>query len=249
MVIKKWRRPDWRNPDEYPNMVEANLHRWYWEFLRRREDYQEDFYKNADKAYRLAQEIKDSGFEPYQEKEILKPSHPSFTAQIPSCLSKYSVARCPNPAIDSPPFFSYQAGITMTYGELGGEGEREVDTTCDGSEVLIKFNLEKPISSQLESAKEMLKGWQLYYKYKTTGEEQKLSQVRRHTQRWLSYLRALDARSEGEIYEEIGLVIDADDLSDKALEDRLFDIKSEKLKRIGQALVQSANEVQFNFPF
>ena len=250
--MKKWKFPDWRNPEEYPDMGRASLHRWYWEFLRRREDYQVAFWKYAQETYDAAQELKDSGFGPYQNGEIIKPDEPGFTATIPSCWENFYVTTCPNPSEDNPHGFHYSGRktISMVYGDLGLGETKEIATDCEVNEVLLKFDLDRPVHEQLKQAESMLKQWQSYKLYKQTGKENnKLPQTRRHTGKWINYLRALDARYQGETLEEIGLVVGANDLSEQGLEDRLFESGSKKLKSTGQEYLKSAKEVQFNFPF
>lgn len=235
MEVIKWIRPDWKEAGQYTDHG-ANLYMWYWEFLRRREDYQQDFYQHALKTYELYSNLefyKEQGF------TVLTPNERGFTASILGADSKYLIMNCPNPAIDYPLHFFYRGCNSIVLGKIGSEYEEKIVTHCAGNEVLFRFDLSMPIDAQLAVAKEMVTTHQKLYLYKKTGDKNpKLIQRRAHTSKWVKYLRALDAVNAGATLEEIGRCIEQMSDDDDRLE-----------KRIGQKLVNAAKEVQFNFPF
>ncbi len=52
---RKWGIPDWRDAGAYPNAENMGDRAWRWEFLRRREDYREDWKRKGDPSkYGLA---------------------------------------------------------------------------------------------------------------------------------------------------------------------------------------------------
>ena len=234
MELIKWIRPDWKDAGQYIDHG-ANLYMWYWEFLRRREDYQQDFYQHALNTYELYSNLefyKEQGF------TVLTPNERGFTASIPDAY-KYLIMECPNPAIDSPPNFYYQGRNSIVFNKIGSECEEKIVKYLSGNEVLFRFDLSMPIDAQLAVAKKMLATYQKLCLYKRTGDENpKLIQRRAHTSKWVSYLRALDAVHAGATLEEIGRCIEQMGDDDDRLE-----------KRVGQKLVNAAKEVQFNFPF
>lgn len=246
MEVIKWIRPDWKDAGQYTDHG-ADLYMWYWEFLRRREDYQQDFYQHALETYELYCEVY-SNLEFFKEQKltVLTPNERGFTASIPDAYSKYLIAHCPNPAIDSPNpaidsprYFYYRSCNSIVAGKIGSEYEEKIVTYLSGNEMLFKFDLSMPIDAQLATAKEMFARDQKLYLYKKTGDENpKLIQRRAHTSKWVSYLRALDAVHAGATLEEIGRCIEQMGDDDDRLE-----------KRVGQKLVNAAKEVQFNFPF
>ncbi|SDP76595.1 hypothetical protein SAMN04488512_1395 [Sulfitobacter litoralis] len=63
-------------------------------------------------------------------------------------------------------------------------------------ELAINFDINKPIDQQVKEAREILISIQL-------ERHGKALQVRRHTKKWLSYLRTLDAREAGASWSEI----------------------------------------------
>ena len=48
---QKWELPDWRDVTAYPRTQDLSVNEWRWEFLRRRQDYRDDFFRPSDKPY------------------------------------------------------------------------------------------------------------------------------------------------------------------------------------------------------
>src|SRR4051794_6937886 len=48
----RWGVPDWRDTAAYSRAENTRLGRWRWEFLRRRQDYREDWRLHFERAYR-----------------------------------------------------------------------------------------------------------------------------------------------------------------------------------------------------
>ena len=260
-IIKKWKRPDWKAPDEYSFINKYSAEElvgrfmWYWQFLRRREDYQTDFLKSVPQDEYTKKRLMDAP----RYKRIcpdghLMPNDKGYTATIYGATKKYNVFQCFNPIEDEPQIQFFKYGISMS-GRIvpkpkteGLEVKSYDGIACGSNEVLIRFDLDLPIKEQLEQAKQALVWRQNYY---NNGDEKiKTPHVRRHSDKWLDYLRVLDARDYyNQKLEDIGLIINYEGLSEEELEDRLFEEGSRRLKSRGKALYAQAREVQFNFPF
>ena len=66
-------------------------------------------------------------------------------------------------------------------------------------ELAISFDINKPIDQQLKETRKILTSLQFERHGKTF-------QVRRHTKKWLSYLRSLDAREAGASWSEVSIL-------------------------------------------
>lgn len=244
-MTRHWERPNWKNSEEYPAPTETNLHQWYWQFLRRRQEYITDYWSYADETYKTHCET--NALMGLGSDDTYRPEDEEFNAQIPSAHRDYSILVCPNPKNNRPEGFSYTADKTISYFKASKDDGR-CHVSLSSNQVGIKFNVQLPIAQQLESARKILEIQQAIYSGVKNVKDGKV-QTRRHFSKWPNYLRALDATDQGETLEEIGLVLSASCLSDEGLENHLFKVGSEKLKRIGQTTVDAAREVQFNFPY
>ena len=240
--IKKWIRPNWKKIDQYSNMKDVSIYRWYWEFLRRREDYQCDFLKYSLITY--TNDLKRALQNGAPQEDVLSPDKYGFKALIPGSFSKYFTSTCFNPCEDNPPLsFMYRHRMAMSiYSGEYAENKGEIKTTLDDGEILLKFDLDRPINNQIDDAKSVLQERQL-------SRKGKLIQRRVHSDKWLNYIRALDVKTNNETFKEIGLYLGVDDLSDSALWDNQSDKDDDSLKSEGVKIVKAAEEVQFNFPF
>lgn len=82
-------------------------------------------------------------------------------------------------------------------------GNKEVSVSLTPSDVAIKFDIDKPLGPQLDRAKAKLESIQKKFDITTT-------QKRRHPDKWLSYLRILDAKEAGATWSEMVDVLYAD---------------------------------------
>ena len=179
------------------------------------------------------------------EKSVINPNHEDFVSSVPGSDEKYSIIGCPNPIKDHPSNFYYCADKSLSIA-LGQENTHERSIDLLPHQAAITFNLQLPIVQQVKAAESALLLWQKYRRSESTGQAKKI-EYRRHLSKWPNYLRALDAAYAGEILEEIGAVLSAP--SDVGVEDYIFEVGSEKLKRVGQKTYGAAKQVQFNFPY
>lgn len=80
---------------------------------------------------------------------------------------------------------------------------KEISVTLTPSDVAIKFDIDKPLGPQLDRAKAELESIQKKFGITTR-------QKRRHPDKWLSYLRILDAKEAGATWSEMVDVLYAD---------------------------------------
>jgi len=236
MKLNSW-RPNWKEPDKYPKIEKGNLIQWYWEFLRRRNDYQELF------------------------KEFSR-NKKSIEADIPNFKTLFKINYCPNPTNDfdyvnkqKELIWAFDDELFITSFLEPDDISIDVNVTCEPNHLLCKFDLDVPLELQLKTLKHSMDIFQtLYLRRKNKNNRIVANKLttptrRRHESKWINYLRALDARYSNEIYEDIGLIVGNEDLSEDDLEDKLCDKGSDYFKSNGEKLVSAAMEVQFNFPF
>jgi hypothetical protein len=190
--------PDWRDESAYAECKTWDLDRWRWEFLRRRADYRADFEAAAQALNTSALQFAHEGAELYELEEFFAPwvSDWSYSGPIWHPLSL--------PKMDDD-------GFPVGRGEW----------------MEVAFDLSKPLTPQLAGAKKelecrqgllnlsVIESVQLAYGAEYSGEKEididsiikKSSIIKRapksHTQKWPTYIRALDARAAGASYSAI----------------------------------------------
>lgn len=250
-----WNVPDWRNPKEYPKPEELSYTLWRWEFLRRREDYRQDWESFANPSYQWdLSKASDPSHETYQ-KLIPRLDDRAFRARIDylaygslkqpqllplfeealSRFKKYELGGgLPNPRVRVPENLTFD----LKYGSFisgptdnlfHGSGSR---VHVAENDVYIKFDLSEPLQGQVKLATNLLKETQIA-RFGTKVER------RAHHNKWPLYLRVLDARTQGASYGEIGKLL----LSNSQREAAGYDY-SPRTKVIHDA----AMFLSFNFP-
>lgn len=191
---EKWGVPDWRDAAAYPRSLSDDL--WRWEFLRRREDYRNDW----ELWYpRTAEWQKDHEDEHRFDALFLwmgnwhpDPNHPNFRALMPGSIEKYGLDGLPNPAIGNPENFYFtkprEAGFLMPGMMLHGGRSTAYMIPRDHGALCI--DLKKPIRPQLARYE------QLFARI-AKGLSLKMNEDRKyHRGNFVDCLRALDAESE-----------------------------------------------------
>ena len=202
--MNDWGLPDWRDAAAYPTPTPPwNWFRWRWEFYRRRDDLRQAFDERAAESYQRAIEFEGSQGVPPDR--VIRPDQAGFSAQAYT-TDEFGYWAIFNPRISEQPHYALSSveprpGSIRIY---GGWKEDEVGDWADPrkigirktSEVLIAFDLDRPISEQIESAKHELAKRQ-------RRQHGKVLQRRSHKEKWLGYLRTLDAREAGASWAEI----------------------------------------------
>jgi hypothetical protein len=183
-----WGVPDCRNPKAYP--ADLRPHEWRWQFLRRRPDYRADWLLALQREKARVRFISGRRLRPIDWENNLY-----FWAELPGARARYGVYGLQNPAISRP-----GPGLfVQTYGALVDYASREEFKRMERQrQVLIRFDLNKPLRGQLEAAERMLR---------MELDDQPETKERLHTAKWPVYLRVIDARDCGETFRTIGEMI------------------------------------------
>lgn len=227
----KWGLPDWQCANEYslPKWLGEDrriddygfnktdyglLHRWRWEFYRRRDDLRTAFDERAQSTYEHYCEIaKLSG---QDEREISTPDQPGFVAQ--SYLQDgFGYAGIPNPRISEQPRHVIQPFLDPAragHSHLGRFGDGIHKIGIKKHEVAFVFDLQNPLAEQLKSAEHLLKREQKEMAGKNL-------QKRRRPNLWETYLRVLDADECGASLSEIAQILPAGSKNEQSARDTL----------------------------
>ena len=178
-AIRKWNLPDWRDANLYPVPLpekdDSDLSQWRWEFLRRDEEYREDWehFRGLKHPFKLA--LEDDPVGPGRNEAIYPIEYEDRHGHIYYCLWKYKLARLLNPKIAKPSHLEFYP--------VPSEG------------LLLWFDLALPLARQIKRAREILD--------KYSGEIDKRD-TRPAKYGWPLLLRVLDAFEEGTSLSKIG---------------------------------------------
>jgi hypothetical protein len=221
--------PDWRDPNAYP--ADLTLTQWRWQFLRRREDYREDWnafhpvcqarYLTAFRGFKVPM-----GIRSWED-------HTARFADMPGCREKYGTKFLLNPDEPQPALglFVREAPYEVSFASAESfDRYREADVR------LIAFELGASIPEQIEKAKHYL----LTLQSERRGGRH---DSRKHQRKWPLYLRVLDARVAGATFKQIGdtLLMDGIDEQDQdAFANRVSSVSAR-----AESIWQSARQVMF----
>jgi len=187
----EWGVPNWRDESDYPS-EKTSLNTWRWEFTRRRPDYRDEWHKYKWETYELWKQV-------HGEDRTLHPDGCGFRVNIPGSLRKYGLISCPNPA-EATPKLGGGGPVIHLFENNGGsfvsgisDEPRSTTIFLDAMCVAVTFDLSKPLGKQIERARKNL---EMNQKFKT-GEN---PSFRRHTSKWSTYLRVIDARDDEQTY-------------------------------------------------
>ena len=215
--MSDWGVPNWRDQSAYLSPKKP-LEHWRWQFTRRRPDYREEWRRG--------------GFEGLRNKFGYTDSH--------------------DPRKEQP---LYYAGPLLQILEVKDDQDQAFETVAltgpsgriSNHLVKVPFDLDRPLSAQVESAAKALRSLQEQLHGKQL-------QRRLHREKWPLYLRVIDARDAGETWETIGrelLKRDPDSIS----EDLPVDEFDRQIDRSGNTTAARARQVweqaqvlMFNFP-
>ena len=175
-------RLDWRKAKGYPKSNDLDLLHWRWEFLRRNQEYQQDWFRLSSQE---AIDIRT------WKKSVLH-------EELKTVLHKYGLKMVlPNPADQDPPFLQFlHLAEQVHIGSVNREG-RFISIQVPPTQGAVLFDLTKPVPPQLTFAKNALQWAQELL----TGRKQGR---RKHPTNWPRLLRILDARVQRVTYSEIG---------------------------------------------
>jgi len=217
--MNDWGIPDWQDASKYGPVDKWNWFKWRWEFSRRRDDLRAAFDERSAESYQRSVDFDRRRNIP--PGHILRSDQAGFTAHsyTTDAFGYYSI---PNPRISDQPAHIISGVVTRPESikifhhwraeEIGPEGASETVVVDSNSEVAIVFDLSRPISEQIKSART------------TLMDKQKLKfgkslQKRSHQSKWLSYLRILDGREAGASWSQLATILPHTAASDQTARD------------------------------
>jgi hypothetical protein len=195
MVAWNWGVPDWRDTAAYE--VDRSPRQWRWEFLRRRQDYREDWLRHYQPCRREALAI--FGDSPLPEGVTSWEAHFSGHARFPDSAWKYGIAPMLDPARQYSEFELWQSAQGEHPRFLRFASRESFEEIEEAGHAVVVFDLSCSLPEQLRKAEHRLRPQQS----ELFGSVDR----RRHKQKWSVYLRTIDARDAGETLESIGLNI------------------------------------------
>lgn len=228
-VASEWGIPDWRDPASYGDSKEWSLGRWQWEFVRRRHDVREFFDQWAGSA-----------FSDNQSPQLTPPNRSTPKGRAPGdsgfmveCIGeepwRLGMRFVPNPRIGRQPHYNFFFDPLRSY----TTGWRDVREVNEPVEVVLAFRLDQPLEPQVKEAR-------YYLRISQHANYGRLLQRRHHPEKWLLYLRALDAREAGASWRDIAQAL-LPTRKDEAGEDACA--REQKARDIWE----SAEPLRFNF--
>jgi hypothetical protein len=219
--------PDWRDPAAYPDPDTTTATRWAWEFLRRNPDYQDD----ARWVHSLGERAEETGgdepgSEFLDEREADPPARPGETERAylervgggrvfplaVAVANSWGMERCPplpeQPDADEGRSVVYlMARFRLAGGSMLCPPTRQTDMqlSLDRWQRAIVFDLEQPITPQLERADRQLREEQ--HNRIQSNRIEPYEPPKQYTRHWRDYLRILDARAEGVSQQAIGIAL------------------------------------------
>lgn len=194
MTAPRWGVPDWRDESKYPDQ-DTPIYEWHWQFLRRRPDYREYWLKHAKAHFEnccsFAVHVRRNG-----DPDYMMPEWYRGWVVEGGVLGGYTSTL-------DPAFPHYRGGVGVFPGRLGGRSvwraEWQAHSEADRAGLVsIEFDLNEPLRPQLDCAEKRLEADQL----ERIGANPLPG--RRHTGKWATYLRVIDARDDRQSWSVIG---------------------------------------------
>lgn len=228
----EWGVPDWRDERQYPAPGDLKPELWRWQFIRRMKDYREAWDSAAPIEYEMLanQDGSHTHRMPATARWFQLEFIPYGDINTFWGLFQYLLVRYPNPRVNFPQvikgvrsglrfhdlqleYTGYQKFVredgrvtevhprTVHEAKLAQRQEWGIPLT-----ITRTFDLTRPLGPQLDRAASALKHLQQdraqRYGFLPELAAQEKSRVR--NEKWLLYLRVLDARAEAVTFEEIG---------------------------------------------
>ena len=174
--------PDWRNTDEYPKPAELGREHWAWQFLRRNEQYQNDWESLSRNT-------------PRQESKISGGDFFVFSDEWYEFASNWGISGpAPNPSEDQPKGLVFNSSLILTIARFDESANRQqVLTPRNEKEIVIRVPLERSMSLLKDAFQSIISSQQ-----DTIGFlDQKKTPSRFRVDQLPSYLQVFDADSLG----------------------------------------------------
>jgi hypothetical protein len=252
---KKWGIPDWRNANAYPTSLTDAL--WRWEFLRRKDDYRNDWQKwfpitaGYYKNIRTSEEMRSAmilpsdlqiripkGKIPWHQVNDgncgLDSKNPKFEAMMEGSLEKYALRGLINPAIPRPVDLAFLSrhrrnSIPFHIELRGGSIYSKLNVNKDHTAALQENCIAAIVDLKKSISSQLDKLSNILSRMQRERELHPEREFSEHLKLRSVYLRALDALAENAIYQEIGKILDP---------------KSRRPRQRGEEIVKSALTLQ-----
>lgn len=189
---KTWGLPDWRDASSYGDVESWRRNRWRWEFLRRREDLRVEFLEKAPKAYKDSLSRLERMPTAFPDGRVLTPDEAGFF--VGTWKIHQSHEKLPNPKISDQPYYA------ISWSDWPEVWTRYYKVEPPEDKVRFDFDISKPIEPQLKMARAIMQEEQVERYGKPV-------QRRSRPEKFLTYLRVLDARECGASWSETAKIL------------------------------------------
>ena len=188
--MKPFWLPDWTDPNNYPDPTNTSRLEWAWQFLRRNQEYQRLWAKLIKPHYdpalvdaSLARADREAGFRSVSNRPRLPEE-----LELDEFLQGFGIYTVPPDPSEPRAKLRFKS---TRFAQSGRRGTApgwvyKITTTLDDDEVLIWFDLDRPIETQLKKAKELLT---------RSAAKKGHRQFRFRPEQYAKYLRLLDAKA------------------------------------------------------
>jgi hypothetical protein len=226
--------PNWRDANAYPEAKELTAAQWQWQFLRRRPDYRKAWVDHFDETQQWFDELDAQGLLDdrgrYQE----------VGSTIRTVCEPFGVSRISAPWLNQPGIHFWQRTFGWATGHLSEHVQ--IESLVEQNEkreaegvMLLAFDTNRPFNEQIEAARRHFEARQA----ERNGNV--LKPQRQHKRKWLSYLRAIDARDQGATYADLYIELELAELPAAAYDAEL----DRNLSALGHQLWQQASDLMF----
>ncbi len=193
--------PSWRNAHEYPDSDALTDSEWRWQFLRRRPDYRQAWLDYYDECQRKFDTLYKAGI--LDERDRYR----SVGSTLRAVCEPFGTDRIPAPWLEHPgfafwrPSFGYARGQISEHTPIDSLIDQEAKWHGNGV-MFFAFDLNRPFEDQVSSVRRHFDVCQR----ERLGQD--LKPKRQHKRKWLTYLRAIDARDQGATYGDLFLELE-----------------------------------------
>lgn len=199
--MNEWGIPDWRNPATYGDILLWSDMRWRWEFRRRLDDFRQEADKlmQSERQARLAldtfQQVRSS-----QNREAYSHALDDLQRLREAHWKKWGYANdkgCLDPRLsdyDDDMLLTFpHKGVSAMLGSASSEAGNSGVFPSIG-QLTLTFNLDQPLSKNLEHAERILRQEQKEYLDRVIHKSHDPHSAEAKAHSWLNYLRILDGK-------------------------------------------------------
>jgi hypothetical protein len=226
-IAKAWGLPNWLDGASYGDTEKWGLFQWRWEFSRRREDlraYFDHWCEPTDvcvdghgkrpeaEGFSHIDARSKFGYSPLPNPRVSRHNPNLIFPSVGDGLGNYIVGFQPNNRVIGDLLEFVGVDLTDRQAQMLREVLRFRYAPVEENEMLLTFDLDKPLEAQFSHARELLNVYQ-------SERHSKLLQRRKSRDKWPMYLRVLDGRECGASWSEIGAVLRYTDKSPQTARD------------------------------